>query len=218
MFNWYRRASRCYVFLPDVTSPTDPEPWIPSFRASRWFTRGWALQELIAPKTVQFFAKDSSLLGDKHSLLSLIGEESPQTLLAMSDLCVVYTMQYRYQEADELLIKISAAARMLGRSEIGPAMLVSMSRLADVYLEKGKFEKAEGVQMQVLQLRRDSGVGEEHPGTLGDIDHLSRIYEAEGRYKEALPLALRVLEMKRRDPSDDDLTTTMSLMARLSVI
>lgn len=74
MFNWYRRASRCYVFLPDVTSPTDPEPWIPSFRASRWFTRGWTLQELIAPKTVQFFAKDSSLLGDKHSLLSLIAE------------------------------------------------------------------------------------------------------------------------------------------------
>jgi hypothetical protein len=74
MFNWYRRASRCYVFLPDVPSPSDPEPWTPSFRASRWFTRGWTLQELIAPNTVQFFAKDSSLLGDKQSLLSLIAE------------------------------------------------------------------------------------------------------------------------------------------------
>ncbi|KAK0740165.1 hypothetical protein B0T18DRAFT_203158 [Schizothecium vesticola] len=74
MFNWYRRASRCYVFLPDVPSPTDPEPWTPSFKASRWFTRGWTLQELIAPNTVQFFAKDGSLLGDKHSLLSLVAE------------------------------------------------------------------------------------------------------------------------------------------------
>jgi len=74
MFNWYRRASRCYVFLPDVATATVPQAWTPSFRASRWFTRGWTLQELIAPKTVQFFAKDGLLLGDKPSLLSLIAE------------------------------------------------------------------------------------------------------------------------------------------------
>ncbi|KAK1829263.1 hypothetical protein QBC39DRAFT_136109 [Podospora conica] len=73
MFRWYRNASLCYVFLSDVTSPTDTA-WTSAFRASRWFTRGWTLQELIAPTTVQFFAKDGSLLGDKHSLLSLIVE------------------------------------------------------------------------------------------------------------------------------------------------
>jgi hypothetical protein len=39
-----------------------------TFRASRWFTRGWTLQELIAPTSVEFFSEDRKLLGDKKSL------------------------------------------------------------------------------------------------------------------------------------------------------
>ena len=39
-----------------------------AFRTSRWFTRGWTLQELITPKSVKFFSKDGELLGDRKSL------------------------------------------------------------------------------------------------------------------------------------------------------
>jgi NB-ARC domain len=42
--------------------------WLPAFSASKWFTRGWTLQELIAPRTVEFFSKERCLLGDKKSL------------------------------------------------------------------------------------------------------------------------------------------------------
>jgi hypothetical protein len=73
MFRWYRDAARCYVLLSDVLRPTvDSEchqlPWESAFRTSRWFTRGWTLQELIAPTSVEFFSKDRELLGDKKSL------------------------------------------------------------------------------------------------------------------------------------------------------
>jgi folate-binding Fe-S cluster repair protein YgfZ len=69
MFRWYSEAARCYVYLSDVPDPKDPTSTIETaFPASRWFKRGWTLQELIAPSTVQFFSRIGDLLGDKKSL------------------------------------------------------------------------------------------------------------------------------------------------------
>ncbi|KAI1109290.1 hypothetical protein F5Y14DRAFT_39670 [Nemania sp. NC0429] len=72
MFRWYRNAIKCYVYLSDVSTDgwksDSPSLWEPAFRKSRWFTRGWTLQELIAPLSVEFFAGDGQKLGDKRSL------------------------------------------------------------------------------------------------------------------------------------------------------
>jgi hypothetical protein len=71
MFRWYRNADICYVYLADVSitghDPTD-QLWEPAFRKSRWFTRGWTLQELIAPSSVEFFSLEGTFLGSKKSL------------------------------------------------------------------------------------------------------------------------------------------------------
>jgi hypothetical protein len=48
--------------------------WEASFRNSRWFTRGWTLQELIAPASVEFFSLERQRLGDKESLERQIHE------------------------------------------------------------------------------------------------------------------------------------------------
>lgn len=65
MFNWYREAEICYAYIsdwaPDV--PVDT-----ALRSCRWMTRGWTLQELIAPYSVQFFDRGWNLRGDKHRL------------------------------------------------------------------------------------------------------------------------------------------------------
>ena len=68
MFQWYAQASVCYVFLHDVDDSEDPAAPGSSFRRSRWFTRGWTLQELVAPRYVAFFSRDWTLLGTKDSL------------------------------------------------------------------------------------------------------------------------------------------------------
>lgn len=73
MFRWYRNAAKCYVYLSDVSVPgghdtLDTSSWIEAFRNSRWFTRGWTLQELIAPESVEFFSSEGHPLGDKRSL------------------------------------------------------------------------------------------------------------------------------------------------------
>ncbi|KAK5659664.1 hypothetical protein OQA88_872 [Cercophora sp. LCS_1] len=67
MYRWYRQAAECYALLSDV-GPATEENWLlpdSQLRSSRWFTRGWTLQELIAPPNVYFFARNWSILGQK---------------------------------------------------------------------------------------------------------------------------------------------------------
>lgn len=77
MFNWYRNAARCYVYLSDVSGTTTcsgKAKWVTDFRQSRWFTRGWTLQELLAPSIVDFFSYEGIKLGSKLSLSSILHE------------------------------------------------------------------------------------------------------------------------------------------------
>lgn len=83
MFRWYQNAARCYVYLSDVSflkrkaeNPSSDETsgWESSFKASRWHYRGWTLQEMLAPKSVEFFSREGERLGDKQSLQAKINE------------------------------------------------------------------------------------------------------------------------------------------------
>jgi hypothetical protein len=81
MFRWYREAAKCYVYLSDVSIPNSNEnyqssgfTWESEFRKSRWFTRGWTLQELIAPVSVEFFSGEGKRLGNKRSLEQQVHE------------------------------------------------------------------------------------------------------------------------------------------------
>jgi hypothetical protein len=66
MFNWYKRSEVCYAFLSDVEGPLVPQD--AHFAKSVWFTRGWTLQELIAPSRVLFYSKSWDELGSRTSL------------------------------------------------------------------------------------------------------------------------------------------------------
>lgn len=70
MFSWYEEALVCFAYLADVPpalgSPHD------NFDTSRWFTRGWTLQELLAPRKLDFFANDWTLIANRHELASRI--------------------------------------------------------------------------------------------------------------------------------------------------
>ena len=90
MFRWYRNATRCYVYLPDVSSAaieTDNKlvlpQWEADLRKSQWFTRGWTLQELLAPRAIDFFSRECEWLGDKRSLEQQIHEITGVPKLAL---------------------------------------------------------------------------------------------------------------------------------------
>lgn len=55
MYRWYESAQVCYAYLEDVQADEDAFERNSTFRKSRWFERGWTLQELVAPSKLSFF-------------------------------------------------------------------------------------------------------------------------------------------------------------------
>ncbi|EXM13845.1 hypothetical protein V3481_012886 [Fusarium oxysporum f. sp. vasinfectum] len=79
MYQWYMESGVCYAYLSDVSISTSPintrqrgslssRVWIESFQNSQWFTRGWTLQELLAPRDLVFFDKDWNRCGNRVEL------------------------------------------------------------------------------------------------------------------------------------------------------
>lgn len=69
MYAYYRNARCCYTYLGDFDRGEDgTEIDGASFRRSRWFRRGWTLQELLAPVVVAFYDRKWVYVGDKTSL------------------------------------------------------------------------------------------------------------------------------------------------------
>ncbi|KAH7381555.1 hypothetical protein BKA66DRAFT_512449 [Pyrenochaeta sp. MPI-SDFR-AT-0127] len=74
MFQWYQQAEMCFAFLTDVSideesadERTIQRAWESAVQQSKWFTRGWTLQELLAPVKVSFFSREGRAIGDKSS-------------------------------------------------------------------------------------------------------------------------------------------------------
>ncbi|RFU26807.1 hypothetical protein B7463_g9531, partial [Scytalidium lignicola] len=68
MYRWYKNSSVCFAYLADVVSCEWPNyPSDSEVTKSRWFTRGWTLQELIAPSTVEFYNTSWVCLGHKYT-------------------------------------------------------------------------------------------------------------------------------------------------------
>lgn len=66
MFAWYTGAVECYAYLSDVVwKEEDTKGSRKSFETSKWFTRGWTLQELLAPKKLLFYDQRWKRIGDK---------------------------------------------------------------------------------------------------------------------------------------------------------
>ncbi|OPB45722.1 hypothetical protein A0O28_0092880 [Trichoderma guizhouense] len=72
MFRWYNCASVCYAYLPDVPEDDKPSELGSKFRSSRWFQRGWTLQELLAPKHLRFFNTKWQFIGTKGTISNVI--------------------------------------------------------------------------------------------------------------------------------------------------
>jgi hypothetical protein len=120
MFYWYQQASKCYVWLEDVTLRDfiDEElPWKTAFSRSRWFKRGWTLQELIAPKSVAFYSREGKFLGTKNRLAETLSAVTgiPTSVLHGADISR-FSKESRFSWAQGRTTKIpeDAAYSLIG--------------------------------------------------------------------------------------------------------
>ena len=75
MYLWYQKADVCWVFLSDVTvGDSFAVQESLEFRSSRWWTRGWTLQELIAPNVLEFYGMGWEFIAHRGTLRGLIEE------------------------------------------------------------------------------------------------------------------------------------------------
>lgn len=74
MYRWYAESDSCYVYLSDVQTSSTKLGLLSheKLEHSRWFTRGWTLQEMIAPRLLEFYDVDWMTLGTKLHLCSRI--------------------------------------------------------------------------------------------------------------------------------------------------
>lgn len=74
MFRWYRAAEVCYAWLADLPTDTDGRVLTHQLGKCRWFTRGWTLQELLAPRRVEFYDESWIFRGTKEDLMAQLSE------------------------------------------------------------------------------------------------------------------------------------------------
>ena len=117
MFDWYGMARVCYAYLADVHDTMDvtvPESTI-AFRKSKWWTRGWTLQELLAPRKVEFYSASWTYLGGKSMYKGdeiYIGDDYSPTGSINSLIAEITRIRMKYLNMSSSLQKASVAERM----------------------------------------------------------------------------------------------------------
>ncbi|KAL4080025.1 heterokaryon incompatibility protein-domain-containing protein [Scleroderma yunnanense] len=156
MYRWYANARVCYAYLHDVSRgcfPTnsDDEEY-PDFDGwPEWFSRGWTLQEMIAPSNVQFFNKDWWPIGDKRTLaptLSIITRVPEDILtngLSSNRPCVAQIMSWA---ADRTTTRVEDRAySLLGLLDVNMPMLYGEGKKA--------FHR---LQLEIIRVSNDQSI------------------------------------------------------------
>ncbi|KAL7784636.1 heterokaryon incompatibility domain-containing protein [Trichoderma ceciliae] len=77
MYKWYRNAATCYAYiedLPDIIKlPITDSSLV---KKCRWFSRGWTLQELLAPQDIVFLGAQWVKIGRKAELNDILQQVS----------------------------------------------------------------------------------------------------------------------------------------------
>jgi hypothetical protein len=88
MFRWYKEASVCVAFLQDLEPGND----VTGIVRCKWFTRGWTLQEMIAPASVRFYDSEWNFRGTKTTLSKLILEATGVNAEVLESPDIIYTL------------------------------------------------------------------------------------------------------------------------------
>ncbi|TQV90555.1 ankyrin repeat-containing protein [Cordyceps javanica] len=164
MFQWYERAAVCYVYLCDVAAGQDPIDFAASGGqgSSRWFSRGWTLQELIAPRHVQFYNRDWQSMGTRAALGPAIRAVTgiPMDILSFSPATTGTASVSHLLELTSVAEKMSWAARRVTTREEDTAY--SLLGLFDINMPllygEGRAKAFRRLQEEIIRATDDESI------------------------------------------------------------
>ncbi|KIO03139.1 hypothetical protein M404DRAFT_635279 [Pisolithus tinctorius Marx 270] len=151
MFLWYESSQKCYAYLHDVAVavfPTTPDAKMyPRSKGwPEWFSRGWTLQELIAPTDLQFFNKDWEPIGDKRNIASTLEEITRVPSQVLEDGLTSYrpsVAQVMSWAADRRTTRVEDRAySLLGLLDVNMPMLYGEGKKAFLRLQEEVIRKS----------------------------------------------------------------------------
>lgn len=143
MFRWYEEAQICYAYLSDVPQRSSYDdqpgrgPWIWHFKSSRWFTRGWTLQELLAPAFLRFLDSSWGDIGSREEWAAEIKDVTRidrQQLMNFKSCCVATKLSWaanRRTTREE-----DRAYSLLGLLEVNMPLIYGEGKRAFVRLQE----------------------------------------------------------------------------------
>ncbi|KAI6137299.1 heterokaryon incompatibility protein-domain-containing protein, partial [Pisolithus sp. B1] len=131
MYRWYQDAQVCYAYLNDLDESTFPtERNLKRLTSPGWFMRGWTLQELIAPKQIEFFNEGWAPIGNKRHLAPVLENitKIPWMVLAGKRLSVAQIMSWA---ADRKTTRVEDRAySLMGLFEVNMPMVYGEGKKA----------------------------------------------------------------------------------------
>lgn len=140
--------------------------------------------------------KDTIQLAIIKATMKMRREGLQFMLSSVGTLALTYTGQGRWNDAEELLLRVMELnSEILGPEH--PYTLISMANLAFVYTNQGRWNEAEKLHVQVMEISLRL-LGQEHSNTLKIMSSLASTYKYQGRWADAEKLEARVVETKQR--------------------
>ncbi|KAJ8106602.1 hypothetical protein OPT61_g9427 [Boeremia exigua] len=165
MYRWYQLARVCYVFLEDVEMPASgvcvrdpllgPEDSLQEQLAhARWFTRGWTLQELLAPRHNHFYDKNWQCLGTKETLQPVLASITgiDAAYLAGEDLREASVAKRMSWAARRVTTKVEDVAYcLIGIFDVNMPLLYGEGKKAFVRLQEEIFRETDDLSLFAWQ-------------------------------------------------------------------
>ena len=174
MFQWYSEAELCVAYLADVQIVSEDVAWsTESFRRSVWWSRGWTLQELLAPRTVLFLDRTGMIIGykgDTPRQTAIVRVAADLNMLASYATGIPVGVLLDYNQSKSLTVEERMKWMDNRRTTRAEDMAYSLLGIFDVYMAliygEG-IEEARARLMEAIEIRqkRRTGAGVDVPMT-----------------------------------------------------
>lgn len=211
MFRWYKEALCCFALLEDVEADDEADGSVgDDFEASRWFTRGWTLQELLAPFEVHYFDRNWNLIGSNETLAQRISKRTniPEDVIRTGEWPSASVAQrFSWMAGRETTRPEDLAYCLLGIFEVSMPMLYGEGERAFTRLQEEIIKDSDDQSILAWDAREAGtgvqgiGVLARNPGQFRGGGNLECLPDRTGPYtltNKGLQITLPVVELAER--------------------